>query len=164
VLEKSEFEAFVLIGGETRDPFEYRFQGALGFGGKVWLNNGEFPYVTCYPEDLTDEREAMIRSANEALKKLSGIKETSGAPVQLVTSKLLEAGQVTKCRLENDVFYVRENLVDGKQVLELLAPDQVWKKIEGVIRLEDSMGREIVRNPEFTVEWAEMVLAESSFR
>lgn len=163
-LGKAEFESHVLEHALDRHVLEFRFQGALGFGGKVWLNTGEFPYVTCYPEDLTDEREGMIRAANEVLKKLSGVKETSGVPVQLVASKLLEAGQVTKCRLENDVFYVRENLVGGKQVLELLAPDPAWKKIEGVIRLEDSMGRDVVRNPEFTVEWAEMVLAESSFR
>lgn len=158
-LGKPEFESYMLENALSRHPMEYRFQGALGFGGKIWLNTGEFPYVTCYPEDLTDEREAMIRATNEVLKKLSGVKETSGAPVQLVASKLLAAGQVTKCRLEDDVFYVRENLADGKQVLELLAPEVAWSKIERIIKLEDSMGRAVVRNPEFTEAWAEAALA-----
>ncbi len=41
--------------------FEYRFQGSLGFGGKVWLYNGDYPYVNCYKEDETPERnKAMV--------------------------------------------------------------------------------------------------------
>lgn len=45
---------------------EYRFMGALGFGGKL-RNNGNrenLPHVDCYPEDETPERLAMIASAN----------------------------------------------------------------------------------------------------
>lgn len=48
--------------------FEYRFVGSLGFGGKIWLNNGDFPYVNCYREDETPQRERIIRVTNEALK------------------------------------------------------------------------------------------------
>lgn len=172
-LEKAQFESYVLEHAMSHSVREYRFQGALGFGGKVWLNTGEFPYVTCYPEDLTDSREAMIRSANEALKKLSGVKETDGSPLQVLASKLLPAGQVTKCRLDGVVFYLRESLaVDEamtdvfgerptKQVLELLAPESSWKRIENVVKMEDSLKREIVRNPEFTAAWAEAALSQS---
>lgn len=51
---------------------EYRFIGALGFGGKVWsyryADLGLRLYVTAYPEDMTPERQAMIDKANQRLK------------------------------------------------------------------------------------------------
>jgi len=49
---------------------EFRFMGALGFGGKVWVGRHEPPYVTCYPEDETASRQAMIEAANVALADL----------------------------------------------------------------------------------------------
>ena len=52
------------IDKETR---EYRFCGDLGFGGKYRVNTNT---VTCYPEDMTPEREAFIRITNDELKKL----------------------------------------------------------------------------------------------
>jgi hypothetical protein len=48
---------------------EWRFSGNLGFGGKLWNNDGKL-YVNCYPEDLTIEREEMIVAANERLEEL----------------------------------------------------------------------------------------------
>lgn len=51
------------------DCGEYRFQGKLGFGGKVWANRDDV-YVTCYPEDSTREREAMIAACNRRLEAL----------------------------------------------------------------------------------------------
>ncbi len=51
---------------ENQEGFEYRFQGALGFGGKFWRNNGRF-YVTCYRENETPERLAVIEKTNAAL-------------------------------------------------------------------------------------------------
>lgn len=42
---------------------EYRFGGTLGLGGKIWANNGRI-YVSCYPEDLTEERKSVIERAN----------------------------------------------------------------------------------------------------
>lgn len=48
---------------------EFRFQGSLGFGGKVYYNGGRL-YVSCYPEDRTPERTAMIRSANARLNEI----------------------------------------------------------------------------------------------
>lgn len=57
---------FVATWPECR---EYRFQGALGFGGKVWANLGKV-YVTCYPENETAVRHAMIEAANARLAQM----------------------------------------------------------------------------------------------
>jgi hypothetical protein len=53
---------------------EYRFGGALGFGGKFRNNgnNNNVPYVDCYQGHATKERLAMIERANERLRKLFG--------------------------------------------------------------------------------------------
>lgn len=51
---------------------EYRFCGALGFGGK-FRNNGNnenVPYVDCYREDQTPARMKMIAKANSRLAEL----------------------------------------------------------------------------------------------
>lgn len=42
---------------------EYRFQGALGFGGKFYNNCGRW-WVGCYRENRTPERDEMISRAN----------------------------------------------------------------------------------------------------
>ncbi len=49
---------------------EFRFQGSLGFGGKVWADSRRV-YVTCYGEDMTPERGDMIGHANSSLLALS---------------------------------------------------------------------------------------------
>lgn len=49
-------------------PSEWRFQGNLGFGGKLYFERGKFR-VGCYPEDRTPERIAMIDRANTRLAK-----------------------------------------------------------------------------------------------
>ena len=48
---------------------EYRFGGAIGFGGKVWHNAGKF-YVSCYREEETPAVNAMIEAANKALAEI----------------------------------------------------------------------------------------------
>lgn len=55
----------------TRD-FEWRFCGALGFGGKLRQNSNRdgTPYVDCYREHETPERQAMIDEANKRLVDL----------------------------------------------------------------------------------------------
>jgi hypothetical protein len=53
-----------------RDFFEWRFQGALGFGGKLKWQKGRGFYVTCYQEDENDERRAMMDAANERLEQI----------------------------------------------------------------------------------------------
>lgn len=49
--------------------YEYRFMGALGFGGKY---RSETNTVDCYPEDLTPERAEIITRTNAALAKARG--------------------------------------------------------------------------------------------
>lgn len=53
----------------TRGCREYRFMGALGFGGKFY-NDGRTWRVGCYPEDMTADRAERIDRANVALAKL----------------------------------------------------------------------------------------------
>jgi hypothetical protein len=51
---------------------EYRFQGSLGVGGKYLI---EHNVVSCYSDDLNDERFNIIRATNQALRdyhELSG--------------------------------------------------------------------------------------------
>jgi hypothetical protein len=48
---------------------EYRFGGELGFGGKFWSQRWD---VTCYSEDQTAERQAIIAATNAALAALRG--------------------------------------------------------------------------------------------
>jgi hypothetical protein len=50
---------------------EFRFMGALGFGGKFYINGGG-TYVSCYPEDQTPERLAMIDLANDRIHLITG--------------------------------------------------------------------------------------------
>jgi hypothetical protein len=49
---------------------EYRFQGNLGFGGKLYNNSSKL-YVDCYPEDLTEVRQQAIDLANSRIKALT---------------------------------------------------------------------------------------------
>jgi hypothetical protein len=50
-------------------PLEYRFMGALGFGGKLHAQADRLS-VSCYQEDETPERCAMIQAANARLADL----------------------------------------------------------------------------------------------
>lgn len=49
--------------------FEYRFEGLLGFGGKIWLPLDKAPYVSCYREDDSPERLKIIEKTNALLEK-----------------------------------------------------------------------------------------------
>lgn len=52
-------------------PYEWRFMGALGFGGKFKADaRGGRWRVDCYAEDATPERLAMIERANARLDQL----------------------------------------------------------------------------------------------
>lgn len=66
--------------------------------------------------------------------------------------------QVTKILVAGQVAYIRENFVDGKNILELSAPEESWAKIAAVVVVEDSVKREVRRNAEFTEAWAEGVM------
>jgi hypothetical protein len=67
----------------TEHVTEWRFMGALGFGGKFWRTRstrpdgtwGDWWHVNCYPEDVT-ERLATIVRANAALWELQRKSET----------------------------------------------------------------------------------------
>ena len=62
-------EAFVQHQIDDHYLLEYRFCGALGFGGKLWRSSIRW-YVSCYKEDKTPERAAMIEAANQRLETL----------------------------------------------------------------------------------------------
>ena len=51
------------------DCVEWRFQGKLGFGGKIWWNSEEL-YVNCYKEDETIERLEIMAFVNFKLNEL----------------------------------------------------------------------------------------------
>jgi hypothetical protein len=52
-----------------RGALEWRFMGSLGFGGKFWRNDGRY-YITCYREDETKKRKAVIDKVNRLLDAL----------------------------------------------------------------------------------------------
>ena len=49
-------------------PYEFRFCGSLGFGGKIFIDSNKI-WISCYKEDETPERLATIRKVNELLKE-----------------------------------------------------------------------------------------------
>jgi hypothetical protein len=70
----SEFEREAFVQQYIPGPCsEWRFQGHLGFGGKIYDDGTHmrphFPRfrVRCYPEDRTPEREAMRKEADALL-------------------------------------------------------------------------------------------------
>ncbi len=73
VFDPRDSDAFV-HGIRNETCREWRFIGALGFGGK-FRNNGNHdntPYVDCYSEHETPARLEMIERANARLKDLFG--------------------------------------------------------------------------------------------
>lgn len=60
--------AFVTLATEGRWT-QFRFQGSLGFGGKVYYGGPGF-VVTCYREDETPDRVAAMATTNAALEQL----------------------------------------------------------------------------------------------
>ena len=90
------------------------------------------------------------------------VKETEGEPIRIAAHKRFPSGALlTKCDLDGQVFYVRENTAEGQQVLELLAPEPVWLRISAIVKVEDSLKREVRRNEAFTAEWAEGWLSDA---
>lgn len=57
------------------NSFEYRFQGNLGFGGKLCVErslqspSGFLARVSCYPEDKTEGRRICIENANKKIRE-----------------------------------------------------------------------------------------------
>jgi len=83
-------------------------------------------------------------------------------PIQVLSSMRIppQNAQLTKIRLAGNVAYIRENVRDGKNVLELCADDRTWPEIASVIVVEDHLKREVHKNPEFTEAWAREKLGE----
>ncbi len=71
--DASDREAFVMHVSDPELPCEeYRFCGALGFGGKFRNNgnNGGVPYVDYYAESHTERRRIMAQETNFALREI----------------------------------------------------------------------------------------------
>jgi len=66
--DKTQRDSFIMAATEDKWT-EWRFQGSLGFGGKVWNNDGRF-YVNLYREDETPVRCVARDGANEELAKV----------------------------------------------------------------------------------------------
>lgn len=68
-------EQFLLIYNShdlERWPFEFRFMGHFGFGGKLrrgWRD--EHFRVDCYPEDETQERKGLLKALNGYLADIT---------------------------------------------------------------------------------------------
>lgn len=69
--DESTRHQFDLFWEKRHSLNEFRFCGALGFGGKFFSAHGEW-WVSCYPEDKTPEREDRIKRANAALAFVLG--------------------------------------------------------------------------------------------
>lgn len=75
----ADADSFVYEFTKRDDPYgptqEWRFQGALGFGGKF-----RYPRCTvdCYRENETPETLAMIASANKKLAELKALHNITG--------------------------------------------------------------------------------------
>ncbi len=93
-------------------------------------------------------------------------------------------GQLTKCRWNGWIFWVRENvrlfgghfgissgermaLKEGRlakrhaQVLELCAPSSGWDEIALAVKAADALHRPVLRNRNFTESWAKRTLRTS---
>lgn len=87
-------------------------------------------------------------------------------PIEVLSSVRIppSQAQVTKVKIGDDIVYIRENVADGANVLELCAAEEVWGKVAAVVVVEDSLKREVRRNPDFTADWAEAMLAPAGGR
>lgn len=65
----SRREMFVAAATKVTGNLEYRFCGALGFGGKIWISKNEW-YVSASPSDLNYVTVGSIMQANAALASL----------------------------------------------------------------------------------------------
>jgi hypothetical protein len=65
----------------TRGCEEFRFQGSLGFGGKLYVERRRWR-VSCYREDETPARVEAIQVTNAALDELRAGTTGTEAPVQ----------------------------------------------------------------------------------
>lgn len=134
---------------------EFRFQGALGLGGKVWaehhINVGEISTtwkftVTCYSEDGTPERRAMIERANARLAA-GAVSMDQKPPIAEVKEELrkefferagngtgLPAGMVL---IQEDGEVVRVEKVSKEEILETLRTCQTTNPSRAQVLIEN---------------------------
>lgn len=62
-------DGFVMAHREENFPTEWRFIGALGFGGKFWRGRDRI-YVNCYVEHETPAARKIIEEANRQLTQI----------------------------------------------------------------------------------------------
>lgn len=130
-------------------PLEKRLFDSLELAWK-WLGTPGVDRPATVDKDILDTLEV-----GRAL-------DTKGESIEILDSaRPHPTSQLTKGRLEKDIFYVRENTVNGQNVLELCAPEKVWKHIANIITLEDSLKRPVFKSEIFTAEWAEKELARA---
>ena len=80
-------------------------------------------------------------------------------PLEVLAHKIFPSGaQLTKVKVDGVIAYVRENVGDGAQVLELSAPAASWAKVASIVAVEDHLKRKI-QDVDFTV-WAEAELGK----
>lgn len=76
---------------------EYRFQGKLGFGGKIYADPLRV-WVDCYPEDRTPERVALIEKANKVIGQL--VATTDSRRLKLIVVDAMPPEDATKVMLK----------------------------------------------------------------
>lgn len=57
---------------------EWRFQGKLGFGGKLYINDEGKLHVSCYKEDMNPKRMSILTRVNKKLSTLNPPPNTVG--------------------------------------------------------------------------------------
>lgn len=69
---RDDHDDFIRLAKQT-DSLEYRFQGSLGFGGKVYVGRHEDdpPRVNCYKENETPKRRKTINDVNQLLAAIA---------------------------------------------------------------------------------------------
>lgn len=79
-------------------------------------------------------------------------------PLEVLAHKIFPSGaQLTKVKVDGTIAYVRENVGEGINVLELSAPAEAWAKVAAIVAVEDHLKRQI-HNVEFGA-WAEAEFA-----
>jgi hypothetical protein len=66
---ESRREDFIHYLSQDQKNHEYRFQGFLGFGGKLYHQWDEL-WVGCYPEDMDKVKQSMIHEAHTRIEEI----------------------------------------------------------------------------------------------
>jgi hypothetical protein len=68
--DRYQFEQ-AYLDRESGFGLEFRFQGSLGFGGKIRYTASTGWYIDCYREDESPQRNRVIASVNAALSQFN---------------------------------------------------------------------------------------------